>query len=77
MLRAFFPHSTPGYQPLPRRPADTQAGSRGTLVHEAQLSCSYVSPGGKRLQGGGRTRKILLIFTLNQLMMPRMGPPMP
>ncbi|XP_061274362.1 voltage-dependent L-type calcium channel subunit alpha-1C isoform X5 [Bos javanicus] len=46
MLRAFFPHSTPGYQPLPRRPAKTQAGSRGTLVHEAQLSCSYVSPGG-------------------------------
>ncbi|XP_064334916.1 voltage-dependent L-type calcium channel subunit alpha-1C isoform X5 [Camelus dromedarius] len=46
MLRAFIPPAMPAYRPLPSRPAAPEAASPGTLVHEAQLSCSYIHPGG-------------------------------
>ncbi|XP_066864538.1 voltage-dependent L-type calcium channel subunit alpha-1C isoform X3 [Kogia breviceps] len=46
MLRAFLPPTMPGYRPLPSRPAEVQAGSTGTVVREAQLSCSYITLGG-------------------------------
>ncbi|XP_032110161.1 voltage-dependent L-type calcium channel subunit alpha-1C isoform X29 [Sapajus apella] len=47
MLRAFVQPSTPAYQPLPSHlSADTEVKFKGTLVHEAQLNCFYISPGG-------------------------------
>ncbi|XP_017400989.1 voltage-dependent L-type calcium channel subunit alpha-1C isoform X8 [Cebus imitator] len=47
MLRAFVQPSTPAYQPLPSYlSADTEVKFKGTLVHEAQLNCFYISPGG-------------------------------
>uniref|UniRef100_O35505-2 Isoform 2 of Voltage-dependent L-type calcium channel subunit alpha-1C n=1 Tax=Cavia porcellus TaxID=10141 RepID=O35505-2 len=39
--------TTPAYRPLPSHlSADTEVRGRGTLVHEAQLNCFYISPGG-------------------------------
>nr|XP_035114243.2 voltage-dependent L-type calcium channel subunit alpha-1C isoform X24 [Callithrix jacchus] len=47
MLRAFVQPGTPAYQPLPSHlSADTEVKFKGTLVHEAQLNCFYISPGG-------------------------------
>lgn len=65
MLRAFLPPTTPGYRPLPSRPAEVQVGFKGTVVCEAQLSCSYITLGGKKPHSGAENRK-----TLNRLMRP-------
>lgn len=48
MLRALAPPAAPAYQPLPRDPSDADGKFKGTLVHEAQLSCFYTAPGGKK-----------------------------
>ncbi|XP_036762895.2 voltage-dependent L-type calcium channel subunit alpha-1C isoform X3 [Manis pentadactyla] len=47
MLRAFVQPATPAYQPLPSHsPAETEVTFKGTVVHEAQLNCFYIPPGG-------------------------------
>ncbi|XP_070126869.1 voltage-dependent L-type calcium channel subunit alpha-1C isoform X4 [Equus przewalskii] len=47
MFRAFVQHTTPAYRPLHSHPsAETEVKFKGTLVHEAQLNCFYISPGG-------------------------------
>ncbi|XP_036870785.1 voltage-dependent L-type calcium channel subunit alpha-1C isoform X7 [Manis javanica] len=47
MLRAFVQPATPAYQPLPSHsPAETELTFKGTVVHEAQLNCFYIPPGG-------------------------------
>lgn len=66
MLRAFIPPAMPAYRPLPSRPAAPEAASPGTLVHEAQLSCSYIHPGGKKPERGVANRESRLRFTLEQ-----------
>ncbi|XP_032700373.1 voltage-dependent L-type calcium channel subunit alpha-1C isoform X21 [Lontra canadensis] len=47
MLRAFGQPTAPAYQPLPSHPTtEAEAKFKGTLVHEAQLNCFYIPPGG-------------------------------
>lgn len=53
MFRAFVQHTTPAYRPLHSHPsAETEVKFKGTLVHEAQLNCFYISPGGKKPKNG-------------------------
>lgn len=48
MIRAFAQPSTPPYQPLSScLSEDTERKFKGKVVHEAQLNCFYISPGGK------------------------------
>ncbi|XP_047597990.1 voltage-dependent L-type calcium channel subunit alpha-1C isoform X1 [Lutra lutra] len=47
MLRAFGQPTAPAYQPLPSHPTtEAEVKFKGTLVHEAQLNCFYIPPGG-------------------------------
>uniref|UniRef100_P22002-3 Isoform 3 of Voltage-dependent L-type calcium channel subunit alpha-1C n=1 Tax=Rattus norvegicus TaxID=10116 RepID=P22002-3 len=47
MIRAFAQPSTPPYQPLSScLSEDTERKFKGKVVHEAQLNCFYISPGG-------------------------------
>ncbi|XP_049741056.1 voltage-dependent L-type calcium channel subunit alpha-1C isoform X9 [Elephas maximus indicus] len=47
MFRAFIQSAKPAYQPLASHlSAETEMKFKGTLVHEAQLNCFYIPPGG-------------------------------
>lgn len=47
MIRAFVQPSTPPYQPLSSHSSEeTERKFKGKVVHEAQLNCFYISPGG-------------------------------
>lgn len=49
MIRAFAQPSTPPYQPLSScLSEETERKFKGKVVHEAQLNCLYISPGGKK-----------------------------
>ncbi|XP_076423838.1 voltage-dependent L-type calcium channel subunit alpha-1C isoform X2 [Peromyscus maniculatus bairdii] len=47
MIRAFVQPSTPPYQPLSSHLSEETEGKfKGKVIHEAQLNCFYISPGG-------------------------------
>lgn len=49
MIRAFVQPSTPPYQPLSSHLSEESEGKfKGKVIHEAQLNCFYISPGGKK-----------------------------
>lgn len=65
MFRAFVQPAAPAYQPLPKHPsAESEVKFKGTLVHEAQLNCFYIPPGGKKPTSGVKDRKNMLKFAL-------------
>ncbi|XP_029455730.1 voltage-dependent L-type calcium channel subunit alpha-1C isoform X4 [Rhinatrema bivittatum] len=47
MFRAFVRHATAAYRPIPKTTtADPNIKYKGNLMHETQLNCVYISPGG-------------------------------
>jgi hypothetical protein len=59
MIRAFVQPSTPPYQPLSSHSSEeTERKFKGKVVHEAQLNCFYISPGGKKPKEEWRKRQV-------------------
>lgn len=59
MIRAFVQPSTPPYQPLSSQTSEeTERKFKGKVVHEAQLGCFYISPGGKKPEVEQRKRQV-------------------
>lgn len=59
MIRAFAQPSTPPYQPLSScLSEETERKFKGKVVHEAQLNCFYISPGGKKPAVEQRKRQV-------------------
>lgn len=48
MFQAIVRQATSAYRPLPAHlPGDTGVKYTGKMVHETQLNCFYIPPGGK------------------------------
>lgn len=48
MFQAFVRQATSAYHPLPSLlPGEPEVRYKGKLVHETQLNCFYIQPGGK------------------------------